>query len=118
MASTVPTGAPDPVAALTEFVERVAPFDPEPSAVQGTVELRYGHATETVPLTPHLAGALREALARYRDPADRGRCTNCGGHRLDENLHCPDCGRLHGVLGAMIAERMERDRWGATAPAE
>jgi hypothetical protein len=48
------------------------------------------------------------ALEAYRDPADRGTCTGCGGRRLDDNLHCGDCGRLHGILGQVIAEHARR----------
>ena len=44
------------------------------------------------------------ALASYRDPDDRGTCVECGSRRLDENLHCRDCGRLHGILGEVIAQ--------------
>jgi hypothetical protein len=107
----VSAGTPDPIAALRDFVERVSPYDPEPGAnPAGTVELRYGHAVDTHPLSPHVARALQDALAAYRDPADRGRCGNCGGRRLDDNLHCQDCGRLHGVLGAVIADRADRLR--------
>ena len=48
--------------------------------------------------------ALCRALATYRDPADRGLCAECGSRRLDPNLHCRDCGRLHGILGEVIAQ--------------
>ena len=27
---------------------------------------------------------------------------------LDRNLHCQDCGRLHGILGEVIAEHARR----------
>jgi hypothetical protein len=110
--AATPAGTPDPAEALRDFAERVSPYDPDPTAARGTVELRWGHAAERITLTPHLARALQEALSRYRDPADRGRCAGCGGRRLDDNLHCRDCGRLHGVLGAVIADRAERIRRG------
>ncbi|GIG89791.1 hypothetical protein [Plantactinospora endophytica] len=103
--------APDPVAVLRDFVARVAPYDPEPQAEPvGTVEVRSAGDAGTIPLTPHLARALAEALAGYRDRADRGTCASCGGRRLDENLHCLDCGRLHGVLGQVIAHQAEQVR--------
>jgi hypothetical protein len=98
----------DPLTALREFVERITPYDPDPAVSVGTVGIRHGHESGEFRLTPHLARALVEALASYRDPADRGTCAGCGGRRLDANLHCQDCGRLHGVLGAVISERAER----------
>lgn len=98
----------DPLTALREFVERITPYDPDPAAAVGTVGIHYGPESGEFRLTSHLARALVEALASYRDPADRGTCAGCGGRRLDDNLHCQDCGRLHGVLGAMISERAER----------
>ncbi|MEQ4301747.1 hypothetical protein ABNF97_10210 [Plantactinospora sp. B6F1] len=101
----------DPVAVLRDFVARVAPYDPGPDAAPvGVVEVRGAGATGTVSLTPHLARALAEALAGYRDPADRGSCAGCGSRRLDENLHCLDCDRLHGVLGQVIAHQAEQVR--------
>ncbi|MFD1319975.1 hypothetical protein [Micromonospora sonneratiae] len=102
---------PDPVDVLRDFFERVSPYDPDPDAAPvGTVEVRSGFDSGAFPLTSHLARALGEALAGYRDPTDRGSCAGCGGRRLDENLHCQDCGRLHGVLGAVMADHAERIR--------
>ncbi|MBF9128273.1 hypothetical protein I0C86_04575 [Plantactinospora sp. S1510] len=107
---------PDPAAALRDFVARVSPYDPEPAAGPvGSVDVRTGDGVETILVTPHLARALAEALAGYRDRADRGTCASCGGRRLDENLHCADCGRLHGVLGEVIASQAERVRLGEPA---
>ncbi|MEE6305575.1 hypothetical protein V1634_01845 [Plantactinospora veratri] len=101
----------DPVAVLRDFVARVAPYDPDPAAEPvGVVDVRSGGEAGTITLTPHLARALAEALAGYRDRADRGSCASCGSRRLDENLHCLDCGRLHGVLGQVIADQAERVR--------
>ncbi|MFY1688115.1 hypothetical protein [Plantactinospora sp. WMMB782] len=106
----------DPADALREFVARVAPYDPDPTAPPvGVLDVRSAGEVGTIPLTPHLARALTEALAGYRDPADRGACAGCGGRRLDENLHCLDCGRLHGVLGQVIASRAEQVRLGHPA---
>jgi len=111
---------PDPAAVLRDFVARVSPYDPDPAAEPvGSVEARSADGVETVPVTPHLARALAEALAGYRDRADRGTCASCGGRRLDENLHCADCGRLHGVLGEVIAQQVERVRLrGADEPVD
>ncbi|MEV4630489.1 hypothetical protein AB0J90_29935 [Micromonospora sp. NPDC049523] len=107
---------PDPIDLLRQFVERVSPYDPDPSGVPvASIELRHRHAVERFPLTPHLVRALGAALAGYRDPGDRGRCGQCGGRRLDDNLHCVDCGRLHGVLGEVIAARAARLSSGGSA---
>ncbi|MFY1673429.1 hypothetical protein ACN27G_26265 [Plantactinospora sp. WMMB334] len=103
--------APDLLAVLRDFAARVAPYDPEPEAgAVGSLDVRFDGKTVTVPLTPYLAGAVAEALAGHRDRSDRGSCAGCGGRRLDENLHCPDCGRLHGVLGQVLAHQAERIR--------
>lgn len=98
----------DPLVALRRFVERVSPYDHDPAA-GSPVTLWTGAGSVT--LTPHLARALIEALERYRDPADRGTCARCGGRRLDDHLHCLDCGRLHGVFGELVAERARRTEW-------
>ncbi|MEO3819334.1 hypothetical protein [Plantactinospora sp. B24E8] len=101
----------DPIAVLREFVARVTPYDPDPGAVPvASVTVSAGSDTETVPITPHLARALAQALSAYRDPADRGSCAGCGGRRLDDNLHCVDCGRLHGILGEVISRQAARVR--------
>ncbi|MFC6019778.1 hypothetical protein ACFP2T_26665 [Plantactinospora solaniradicis] len=112
--------APDPAAVLRDFVARVSPYDPEPAAEPvGSVDVRSADGVETILVTPYLARALAEALAGYRDRADRGTCASCGSRRLDENLHCADCGRLHGVLGEVIARQAERVRLrGAAGSAE
>lgn len=99
----------DPLAVVADFVDRVAPYDPAsggpPVAVVG-VRTAGGAATFT--LTDHVVRALCRALSVYRDPQDRGRCAGCGGRRIDENLHCRDCGRLHGILGEVIAHQARR----------
>ncbi len=96
----------DPVAAVADFVDRVAPYDPAPGdAPAAVVVVRSAGAEATFPITGHVVEALCEALATYRDPRDRGRCAGCGSSRLDENLYCGDCGRLHGILGEVIAHR-------------
>ena len=99
----------DPAAVVSSFVERVAPYDPavdrQPVAVLG-LRTALGEATFT--LSDHVVRALCRAIEAYRDPEDRGICTRCGGRHLDENLHCRDCGRLHGILGEVIADHARR----------
>ena len=99
----------DPAAVVAEFIDRVAPFDPAPDAAPVAVlgvRTALGEATFTV--GDHVVRALCKALASYRDPDDRGTCIGCGGRRLDENLHCRDCGQLHGILGQVIAQHARR----------
>ncbi len=99
----------DPVAVVADFIDRVAPYDPAPQAPPVTlVGIRTAAGTATFSLGDHVVRALCKALASYRDPADRGRCAECGSRRLDENLHCSDCGRLHGILGEVIAQHARR----------
>jgi hypothetical protein len=99
----------DPAAVVTDFVDRVAPYDPasdpEPVAVLG-VRTALGEATFA--LSDHVVRALCRAIEAYRDPEDRGTCIRCGGRHLDGNLHCRDCGRLHGILGEVIADHARR----------
>jgi hypothetical protein len=99
----------DPAAVVAEFVDRVAPYDPAsdlaPVAVLG-VRTAFGEATFA--MSDHVVRALCRALEAYRDPDDRGLCTGCGGRALDENLHCRECGRLHGILGEVIAQHARR----------
>ena len=70
------------------------------------VRTALGEATFAV--GDHVVRAMCRALASYRDPDDRGTCIECGSRRLDENLHCRDCGRLHGILGEVIAQHARR----------
>ncbi|MEV6602323.1 hypothetical protein AB0M36_36555 [Actinoplanes sp. NPDC051346] len=99
----------DPAAVLAEFVERVAPYDPTPEAGPVAVlGLRTALGEATFQLGDHVVRAMCRALEAYRDPEDRGSCIACGGRRLDENLHCRDCGRLHGILGEVIARHARR----------
>jgi hypothetical protein len=99
----------DPAAVVADFIGRVAPYDPAadaaPVAVLG-VRTAFGEATFTV--GDHVLRAMCRALASYVDPDDRGTCRDCGSRRLDENLHCRDCGRLHGILGEVIAQHARR----------
>ena len=99
----------DPAAVVAEFIDAVSPYDPAPLAgpvAMIGVRTALGEATFTV--SDHVVRAMCKALASYRDPEDRGSCIDCGSRRLDENLHCPDCGRLHGILGEVIARHAAR----------
>jgi len=99
----------DPAAVVADFIDRVSPYDPAPDAAPVAVlgvRTALGEATFTV--GDHVLRAMCRALASYRDPDDRGTCTECGSRRLDDNLHCPDCGRLHGILGEVIVQHARR----------
>ena len=99
----------DPAAVLAAFVDRVAPYDPAPDAAPvAVVGVRTALGEATVAMNDHVVRALCRALEAYRDPEDRGTCTGCGGRHLDPNLHCRDCGRLHGILGEVIADHARR----------
>jgi len=99
----------DPAAVIAEFIDAVAPYDPQPDAPPvALLGLRTALGEEVFALSDHLIRAMCRALASYRDPADLGKCVGCGGRRLDENLHCRDCGRLHGILGQVIADHVRR----------
>jgi hypothetical protein len=99
----------DPAAVLAEFIDRVAHFDPIPDAPPvAAVGIRTALSEATFAMSDHVVRAMCRALASYTDPNDRGTCIECGGHRLDENLHCRDCGRLHGILGEVIAQHARR----------
>lgn len=99
----------DPAAVVAEFLDRVVPYDPVPGAAPVAVlGLRTALGEATFTMGDHAVLALCRALASYRDPDDRGICIECGSHRLDENLHCPECGRLHGILGQVIAQHARR----------
>ena len=99
----------DPVAVVADFIDRVAPYDPAPDEPPvAVIGVRTAVGTATFPVGDHVIRALCRALASYRDPADRGACVECGSRRLDDNLHCRDCGRLHGILGEVIAQHARR----------
>lgn len=99
----------DPAAVVADFISRVAHYDPAPDAPPVAVlGVRTALGEATFAVSDHVVRAVCRALAAYQDPADRGTCTGCGGRRLDENLHCPDCGRLHGILGQVIAHHARR----------
>jgi hypothetical protein len=99
----------DPVAVIAEFIDRVAPYDPAPAAPPvAVIGMRTANGAATFPVGDHVIRALCRAIAGYRDPGDRGACAECGGRRVDENLHCLDCGRLHGILGEVIAVHARR----------
>jgi hypothetical protein len=99
----------DPVAVVADFIDRISPYDPAPHHTPvALVGIRTAAGTATFPVGDHVIRALCRALASYRDPTDRGSCAECGSRRLDENLHCLDCGRLHGILGEVIAHQARR----------
>ena len=99
----------DPTAVVAEFIDRVAPYDPAPDAAPVAVlGVRTALGDRIFTVSDHVVRALCKALDQYRDPDDRGRCIGCGGRRLDENLHCQDCGQLHGILGQVIAQHARR----------
>ena len=99
----------DPAAVVAELIDRVSPYDPAPEAAPVAVlGVRTALGEATFALGDHVLRALCRALASYRDPEDRGTCIGCGGRRLDDNLHCRDCGRLHGILGEVIAQHARR----------
>ena len=87
--------------AVRGFVARVAPFDDPGAPVVSTVVVD----GEEFALTARTARALAEALHRYSDPEDNGRCAGCGGV-LDRHLRCRSCGRIDGIFGATIADRL------------
>jgi len=99
----------DPAAVVAEFIDRVAPYDPAPDAAPVAVlGVRTALGDATFAVGDHVVRGMCRALASYRDPDDRGTCIDCGSRRLDENLHCRDCGRLHGILGEVIAQHARR----------
>jgi hypothetical protein len=99
----------DPATVIAQFIDRVAHFDPTPGADPvAAVGVRTAYGEATFRMSDHVVRAMCRALEAYRDPEDRGMCIGCGGHRLDGNLHCLDCGRLHGILGEVIAQHARR----------
>ena len=99
----------DPAAVVAAFVDGVAPYDPVADAAPvAVVGVRTALGEAVFAMTDHVVRALCRALEAYRDPEDRGTCTGCGGRHLDRNLHCRDCGRLHGILGEVIADHARR----------
>ena len=98
----------DPAAIVAEFVDAVSPFDPGPAAVVAVLSLRTARGEAAFRLSDHVLRAMCRALLSYRDPDDRGTCAGCGSRHLDENLHCRACGRLHGILGEVIARHARR----------
>lgn len=109
----------DPAAVVAEFIDAVSPYDPVPAAGPVAVlGVRTALGEATFAMSDHVIRAMCKALAAYRDPADRGACAECGSRHIDENLHCRECGRLHGVLGQVIAEhaaRVAAETFGAAA---
>jgi hypothetical protein len=99
----------DPAAVVADFISRVAQYDPVPDADPvAVIGVRTALGEGVYAMSDHVVRALCRALVAYQDPDDRGNCVGCGSHRLDENLHCRDCGRLHGILGQVIAQHARR----------
>jgi hypothetical protein len=99
----------DPAAVVAAFIARVSPYDPEAEAAPvALLGVRTALGDEVFTLSDHVVRALCRSLASYRDPADRGTCVDCGSRRVDDNLHCQDCGRMHGILGEVIAQHLRR----------
>ena len=99
----------DPATVIAEFIDRVAHYDPSPGADPvAALGVRTAYGEAMFRMSDHVVRAMCRALAAYRDPEDRGTCVECGRRRLDENLHCLDCGRLHGILGEVIAQHARR----------
>jgi len=99
----------DPAAVIAQFIDSVAPYDPTPEAAPvAVVGVRTALGEGVFALSDHVIRAMCRALEAYHDPDDRGKCISCGSRSLDENLHCRDCGRLHGILGEVIAEHARR----------
>ena len=99
----------DPAAVVAEFIDAVSPYDPAPDASPVAVlGVRTALGEGVFTLSDHVIRAMCRALASYRDPEDRGTCVDCGSRHLDENLHCRACGRLHGILGEVIAQHARR----------
>ena len=68
-----------PLEAMGEFLDRIAPFDPEPHGRPAvTVEFRQGHRRASFTLSEHAAS--------------------------DQHLTCRDCGHVNGVFGAVLLE--------------
>ncbi|MEV4349432.1 hypothetical protein AB0J83_33655 [Actinoplanes sp. NPDC049596] len=99
----------DPAAVVAEFIDRVAPYDAQPEAAPvAVIGVRTALGEATFAVGDHVIRAMCRALEAYRDPDDRGTCVDCGSRRLDDNLHCRECGRLHGILGEVIALHARR----------
>ncbi len=99
----------DPATVIAEFIDRVAHYDPNPGADPvAALGVRTAYGEAIFRMSDHVVRAMYRALAAYRDPEDGGTCVECGRRRLDENLHCLDCGRLHGILGEVIAQHARR----------
>jgi hypothetical protein len=103
------TEPPDPAAVVAEFIARVSPYDPAPDADPvALLGIRTALGERMFTVGDHVVRAICRALAAYRDPDDRGTCVGCGSRRMDDNLHCQDCGRMHGILGEVIAQHARR----------
>jgi hypothetical protein len=99
----------DPAAVVADFIDRVSPYQPAPDdAPTAMLGVRTAAGEAVFAVSDHVVRALCQALEAYRDPEDRGRCADCGGRRLDANLHCLDCGRVQGIFGQVLADHARR----------
>jgi hypothetical protein len=93
----------------------VSPYDPAPDAAPvALLGVKTAAGEQIFAVSDHVVRALGRALIAYRDPADRGTCAECGSRRVDDNMHCQDCGRMHGILGDVIAQHLRRATAGGT----
>ncbi|MFC7484062.1 hypothetical protein ACFQX7_34080 [Luedemannella flava] len=97
------------LAAVRAFVARIHAFEPAAGSL-GDLVVRFNGDEARMTITGPVARALAEALGAYQDPRDHGPCDACGGHRVDDNFHCLDCGHLNGLFGQLVAERAARYR--------
>lgn len=101
------SSAGDVVGAVRAFVAKMDGLEPGAGAI-GSIEIRAGDDHARLAISAPVARALIEALANHHDPRDRGPCDHCGGHRVDGNFLCLDCGRPSGLFGQMLVERAAR----------
>ncbi|GAA3394390.1 hypothetical protein [Cryptosporangium minutisporangium] len=92
----------DVLTALVEFVARTDRYEPD-APIHTELDVNGVRLTVRAPV----ARALAEALRAYHDPRDHGRCDHCGSHQMDANFQCRECGRLSGLFGQMVAERLD-----------
>ncbi|NBE80376.1 hypothetical protein [Micromonospora rubida] len=97
----------DPIEAMEQFLARIAPYDDPGAEPAATVDVRVGRLHASFRLTDRAARALTEALGRWTDPDDAGRCGDCGGP-VGRDLVCSACGRLDGIFGATVAHHAAR----------
>ncbi|MGW1059288.1 hypothetical protein [Micromonospora rubida] len=92
----------DLIEAMEQFLARITPYDDPAAEPVTAVDVRVGRLHASFRLTDRAARALTEALGRWTDPDDAGRCGDCGGP-VGRDLVCRACGRLDGIFGATVA---------------